>query len=189
MDEEIFSLLKKGYSYRGIQNELNLTNNELYNTWYGKRDLNQLVGVGVSGTEQIDYFWDYAYQRITPISISSWFFFFIIFYLIATYIKYIIKHSKENSEKSICFVTGVPGAGKTLVGLQIAIEQFEKKDLAVYLSGNFPLVSVLTEALARDKKKKEEAKTGEKYPISTARRDVHSFIQIVHHYLVHQIRW
>lgn len=98
------------------------------------------------------------------------------------YITDIIKQSKENSEKSICFVTGVPGAGKTLVGLQVAIEQFEKKDLAVYLSGNFPLVSVLTEALARDKKKKEEAKTGEKYPISTARRDVHSFIQIVHHY-------
>lgn len=98
------------------------------------------------------------------------------------YISDIIKQSKENREKAICFVTGVPGAGKTLVGLQVAIEQFEKKNLAVYLSGNFPLVSVLTEALARDKKKKEEEKTGEKYPISTARRDVHSFIQIVHHY-------
>lgn len=98
------------------------------------------------------------------------------------YIADIIRQSKENREKAICFVTGVPGAGKTLVGLQVAIEQFEKKDLAVYLSGNFPLVSVLTEALARDKKKKEEEKTGEKYPISTARRDVHSFIQIVHHY-------
>lgn len=98
------------------------------------------------------------------------------------YIADIIEQSKGKSEKAICFVTGVPGAGKTLVGLQVAIEQFEKKDLAVYLSGNFPLVSVLTEALARDKKKKEEEKTGEKYPISTARRDVHSFIQIVHHY-------
>lgn len=98
------------------------------------------------------------------------------------YIADIIEQSKGKSEKAICFVTGVPGAGKTLVGLQVAIEQFEKEDLAVYLSGNFPLVSVLTEALARDKKKKEEEKTGEKYPISTARRDVHSFIQIVHHY-------
>ena len=93
-----------------------------------------------------------------------------------------IEEAKQNKEKAICFVTGVPGAGKTLVGLQVAIEQFEKKDLAVYLSGNYPLVSVLTEALARDKKKKEEQKSGKKYPITVARRDVHSFIQIVHHY-------
>ncbi|MFZ1037242.1 MAG: DNA/RNA helicase domain-containing protein, partial [Smithella sp.] len=32
----------------------------------------------------------------------------------------IIRSSKDNSRKSICFVTGVPGAGKTLVGLHIA---------------------------------------------------------------------
>ena len=94
----------------------------------------------------------------------------------------IIDKAKYNKEKAICFITGVPGAGKTLIGLQIAIEQFEKKDLAVYLSGNYPLVSVLTEALARDKKSKEEQKTNKKYPITVARRDVHSFIQIVHHY-------
>ena len=93
-----------------------------------------------------------------------------------------IEEAKQNKEKAICFVTGVPGAGKTLVGLQVAIEQFEKKDLAVYLSGNYPLVSVLTEALARDKKKKEEQKSNTKYPITQARRDVHAFIQIVHHY-------
>ena len=94
----------------------------------------------------------------------------------------IIEKTKQKKEKTICFVTGVPGAGKTLVGLRVAIEQFEKKDLAVYLSGNFPLVSVLTEALARDKKQQEEQKTNKKYPITVARRDVHSFIQIVHHY-------
>lgn len=94
----------------------------------------------------------------------------------------IIENAKKNREKAICFVTGVPGAGKTLIGLEVAIEQFEKKDLAVYLSGNFPLVSVLTEALARDKQRKEELKTNKKYKISVARRDVHSFIQIVHHY-------
>ncbi len=94
----------------------------------------------------------------------------------------VIDNAKKNKAKAICFVTGVPGAGKTLIGLEVAIEQFEKKDLAVYLSGNFPLVSVLTEALARDKQRKEELKTNKKYKISVARRDVHSFIQIVHHY-------
>jgi hypothetical protein len=67
----------------------------------------------------------------------------------------IIQRSKDKHEKSICFVTGVPGAGKTLVGLNIATEQFKKGEIATYLSGNFPLVEVLTEALARDKVAKE----------------------------------
>lgn len=95
----------------------------------------------------------------------------------------VIEHSQTNREKSICFVTGVPGAGKTLVGLNIAVRQFEKKNLAVYLSGNQPLVSVLSEALARDKKHQEEQRNpGTRYNLTTARRDVKSFIQIVHHY-------
>lgn len=95
----------------------------------------------------------------------------------------VIEHSRDNHEKSICFVTGVPGAGKTLVGLNIAVRQFEKKCLAVYLSGNQPLVSVLSEALARDKKRQEEQRQpGTRYNITEARRQVKAFIQIVHHY-------
>ena len=99
------------------------------------------------------------------------------------FVMHVIDHSQANGEKSICFVTGVPGAGKTLVGLNIAVRQFEKKSLAVYLSGNQPLVSVLSEALARDKKRQEEQRNpGTRYNLTTARRDVKSFIQIVHHY-------
>lgn len=98
------------------------------------------------------------------------------------YVLDVIEHSRKNSEKSICFVTGVPGAGKTLVGLNVAMRQFEKKEPAVYLSGNDPLVKVLTEALARDKKRQEELKTGARYPITTARREVKSFIQMIRHY-------
>ncbi len=95
----------------------------------------------------------------------------------------VIDHSRTMKEKSICFVTGVPGAGKTLVGLNIAVRQFEKKDLAVYLSGNQPLVSVLSEALARDRKRQEEERNpGVHYHLTEARRNVKSFIQIVHHY-------
>lgn len=95
----------------------------------------------------------------------------------------VIEHSRVNREKSICFVTGVPGAGKTLVGLNIAVRQFEKKDLAVYLSGNQPLVDVLTAALARDKKRQgEERNPGKRYNLTDAKRNVKSFIQIVHHY-------
>lgn len=40
-----------------------------------------------------------------------------------SYILDVIKNSKLNKRKSICFVTGVPGAGKTLVGLDVAIKQ------------------------------------------------------------------
>ncbi len=70
----------------------------------------------------------------------------------------IIRFSKEKSHKSICFVTGVPGAGKTLVGLNIATKHIDKdNDLySVFLSGNGPLVAILREALARDKVRHEK---------------------------------
>ena len=102
------------------------------------------------------------------------------------YVMQVIHETKERKGKSICFVTGVPGAGKTLVGLNVAIQQSDqetdgKRDLAVYLSGNGPLVAVLTEALARDKQRKEKEK-GNKYNITTARREVSQFIQIIHRY-------
>lgn len=92
----------------------------------------------------------------------------------------VIKDSKEKHQKSICFVTGVPGAGKTLVGLNVAIQQ-EQGDLAVYLSGNGPLVKVLTEALARDKIAKEKDR-GIRCTKSEAERQVSRFIQIIHRY-------
>jgi hypothetical protein len=102
------------------------------------------------------------------------------------YVMQVIHETKERKGKSICFVTGVPGAGKTLVGLNVAIQQSDQKtdgkqDLAVYLSGNGPLVAVLTEALARDKQRQEREK-GNKYNITTARREVSQFIQIIHRY-------
>ena len=103
------------------------------------------------------------------------------------YILNIIEQSKAQNKKSICFVTGVPGAGKTLVGLDVAIKQtykngeMDKENGAVYLSGNGPLVAVLTEALARDNQKKCAAK-GERKNLSDSRREVSEFIQIIHRY-------
>ena len=75
----------------------------------------------------------------------------------------LFSYSKKNNQKSICFVTGVPGAGKTLVGLNIATKHIDKSNdlYSVFLSGNGPLVAILREALARDKvqeKKNEEYK-------------------------------
>lgn len=95
----------------------------------------------------------------------------------------IIEFSKANSRKSICFVTGVPGAGKTLVGLNIAIERSNanKGEHAVFLSGNFPLVTVLQEALARDKVEQSKIANA-KINKKTATRETSAFIQIIHKY-------
>ncbi len=95
----------------------------------------------------------------------------------------IIRQSKEKSEKAICFVTGVPGAGKTLVGLNIATTHINKEDelYSVFLSGNGPLVSILQEALARDRVKRA-ATQGKKLKKGEARSEVKAFIQIVHHF-------
>ncbi|MDQ3020023.1 MAG: DUF2075 domain-containing protein [Bacteroidota bacterium] len=95
----------------------------------------------------------------------------------------IIKSAKENKKKIICFVTGVPGAGKTLVGLKVATEHLSKEmgNKSVYLSGNAPLVAILQEALARDKVKSEFIK-GNKITKKTTKQAVKSFIQIIHHY-------
>lgn len=94
----------------------------------------------------------------------------------------IISSSKKRSIKSICFVTGVPGAGKTLVGLNIATKHRKSKDLhSVFLSGNGPLVAILREALARDNVRREKER-GVKLRKGNARSAVSAFVQNVHHF-------
>ena len=95
----------------------------------------------------------------------------------------IIAYSKKNHRKSVCFVTGVPGAGKTLVGLNIAIQHANaaEGEHAVFLSGNFPLVDVLQEALARDKVERAR-QNDNKISKQDALRSTSAFIQIIHKY-------
>lgn len=95
----------------------------------------------------------------------------------------IIQQSREDSKKTICFVTGVPGAGKTLVGLNIATTHInETNDLySVFLSGNGPLVAVLREALTRDKIHREK-ESGKKIKKGEVMAEVKMFIQNVHHF-------
>lgn len=89
-----------------------------------------------------------------------------------------IQMARGRSRKTICFVTGVPGAGKTLAGLNI-VHNRELHDgaLGVFLSGNGPLVRVLSEALARD----DSRRTG--HTISESRRRVATFVQNVHRFI------
>ena len=90
----------------------------------------------------------------------------------------IIDRSKREHKKSICFITGVPGAGKTLAGLNIANERhkFDENEHAVFLSGNQPLVDVLREALARDESARLDIKKNE------ALTKAKAFIQNIHHF-------
>lgn len=90
----------------------------------------------------------------------------------------IIDLTKENERKSIVFVTGVPGAGKTLAGLNIAVDRqrISEEEHAVFLSGNGPLVEVLQESLARDDKLRNNIKKKE------ALRKAKEFIQNIHHF-------
>jgi len=95
----------------------------------------------------------------------------------------IIERSREKQCKSICFVTGVPGAGKTLVGLNVATTYTEQSNelYSVFLSGNGPLVSVLREALTRDKFHRLK-KQGKKVSKKQIRSEVKGFIQNIHHF-------
>ncbi len=103
--------------------------------------------------------------------------------LTTNYISETIDFAKAHHKKIICFVTGVPGAGKTLVGLKVATEHLDKEkgNTSVFLSGNKPLVDILQEALTRDKVLHEKLK-GIKITKKQAKESVKAFIQIIHHY-------
>lgn len=95
----------------------------------------------------------------------------------------LVDEARETGRKTLCFVTGVPGAGKTLVGLNVATQRIDK-DLpthAVYLSGNGPLVAVLREALTRDEVARQKSK-GVRVRKGKVAESVKAFIQNVHHF-------
>lgn len=91
--------------------------------------------------------------------------------------------ARVNGQKVICFVTGVPGAGKTLVGLNIATRRKDglSPTHAVFLSGNGPLVDVLRAALTRDDYARRKNR-GESVRKGFIYESVKAFIQNVHHF-------
>lgn len=95
----------------------------------------------------------------------------------------LVTEAQRLGQKIICFVTGVPGAGKTLVGLNLATQRREAAELthAVFLSGNGPLVAVLREALTRDDFVRRKNR-GEKVRKGAIGESVKAFIQNVHHF-------
>jgi hypothetical protein len=95
----------------------------------------------------------------------------------------IIERAKHGGHKAICLLTGVPGAGKTLAGLNIATERLraDRDSQAVFLSGNDPLVAVLREALALDDVDRA-AEQGTRLSKGEARRKSNAFIQNIRHF-------
>jgi hypothetical protein len=101
----------------------------------------------------------------------------------------IVEQSRNQHRKAICFVTGVPGAGKTLVGLDVANRHLSKESdtYSVFLSGNGPLVAVLREALTRDRVERASLE-GNHLRKTEARKEVEAFIQNVHHFRDEYVR-
>lgn len=102
----------------------------------------------------------------------------------------LIDQAARLKEKHIIFVTGVPGAGKTLVGLNVSTQRRDK-DLAthaVFLSGNGPLVAVLSEALTKDEVVRRKKAGERKPPIGKIRQEIKAFIQNIHHFRDEGIR-
>lgn len=101
----------------------------------------------------------------------------------------VITHARAQNKKVICFITGVPGAGKTLAGLNIANtwQAPEDSQHAVFLSGNGPLVSVLREALSRDEKQRADG-LGHKISKKECERRTAAFIQNIHHFRDEMLR-
>lgn len=92
----------------------------------------------------------------------------------------IIETARAERKKVVCFVTGVPGAGKTLAGLNAIhnpLFRLRGEAPGAFLSGNGPLVRIVSEALARDHAAREPITRAE------ARRQVTAFIQNVHVYI------
>lgn len=101
----------------------------------------------------------------------------------ADYVARAIESAKSDQQKIICFITGVPGSGKTLAGLNLATarQRAHSDEHAVFLSGNGPLVEVLREALALDAVARAREAGRATSKIDEDRRAA-AFIQNIHHF-------
>lgn len=100
------------------------------------------------------------------------------------YVSSVVESAKAYRRKAICFVTGVPGSGKTLAGLNLATlrAQASEAEHAVFLSGNGPLVKVLRTALIRDHQARVKTEGRKLQQREAASRSVNQFVQNIHHF-------
>jgi hypothetical protein len=98
----------------------------------------------------------------------------------------LIVSARQNRHRLLLFLTGVPGSGKTLAGLQVVHDALASgKEVVgdiVYLSGNTPLVTVLREALAQDDHRRSQLGSNSR-PLAAIRREVRTRIQHINDFL------
>ncbi|MCQ4162888.1 DUF2075 domain-containing protein [Roseomonas sp. GC11] len=92
-----------------------------------------------------------------------------------------IAGAREAGERRVVFVTGIPGAGKTLCGLNLVFGQ-KAEEGAAFLTGNAPLVAVLRGALERDARQRQGRAPRQ------PRREARTLLQNVHRFLEHHVR-
>ena len=97
--------------------------------------------------------------------------------------------AKRLGRRTICFVTGIPGAGKTLTGLNVVHSRGLQQSSAlsgIFLSGNGPLVKIVREALVRSQVSAGRKRSDSEHEASTFIQNVHNFLR---HYLEERPEW
>lgn len=91
----------------------------------------------------------------------------------------IINYAEKNNKKCLCLITGVPGAGKTLVGLDVVskLRENNKSEISSYISGNGPLVKVLRKALLDSTKKNKKVDTGDSIDKKYIKKSIEDLIR------------
>ena len=92
----------------------------------------------------------------------------------------VIRDARANGDRVVCFVTGVPGAGKTLTGLNVVHEpslRAEQGPSGIFLSGNGPLVKVVREALVENQQRAGRRRQDSTHEVSTFIQNVHQFLR------------
>ena len=83
--------------------------------------------------------------------------------------------ARANSSHTICFLTGVPGSGKTLVGLSLAHSKENETSAVNFMSGNGPLVKVLQHLFTQESRKSGASAAQAKVEAKTLIENVHVF--------------
>jgi len=83
--------------------------------------------------------------------------------------------AREKKKHAICFLTGVPGSGKTLVGLGLAHSKENKATPIHFMSGNGPLVAVLQHLFTQESMRAGESATEARSRARTLIENVHVF--------------
>ena len=86
-----------------------------------------------------------------------------------------VDHARTHHQHAICFLTGVPGSGKTLVGLSLAHSEKNNEDAIHFMSGNGPLVKVLQQLFTNESRKSGAAAPQARAEAKTLIENVHVF--------------